>query len=149
MAIMRFDPRRSFEQVAKRMNDFISEFDKGVSFEFGSFAPRVDISEDEKYFFVQAELPGMRKEDVKLTISDDNLLIIKGEKKREETAENNTEGKSFIRVERNYGTFTRTFMLPDNVRKDSINARFENGILDITLEKIEPEKPKEMEVEIK
>lgn len=149
MALMRFDPRRSFENVAKRMNEMMTEFDKGISFEFGGFAPRVDIAEDEKCFFVHAELPGMKKEDVKVTISEDNLLVIKGEKKKEDKVEENTESRVFIRVERNFGTFTRTFLLPDNVKKDSINAKFENGVLDITLEKIEPAKPKEVEVEIK
>lgn len=149
MGIMRFDPRRSFEGLAKRMNEFVNEFDKGISFEFGGFAPRVDISEDEKYFYVHAELPGVKKEDVKLTINDDNVLIIKGEKKKAEKEEETQESKYYLRVERNYGSFTRSFMLPENVKKDSINAKFENGVLDISLEKIEPEKPREVEVEIK
>jgi HSP20 family protein len=149
MAMMRFDPRRSFENVAKRMNEFMNEFDKGISFEYGSFAPRVDICEDETKFYVQAELPGLKKEEVKVTVSDDNLLVIKGEKKREEKEEDTKEGKYYIRVERNYGAFTRSFLLPDNVKKDNIDARFENGVLHITLDKMEPEKPKEMNVEIK
>lgn len=149
MGVMRFDPRRSFENIAKRMNDFVNEFDKGMSFEYGSFAPRVDISEDEKHIFVQAELPGLKREEVKVTVNDDNLLVIKGEKKRENQEDNDKEGRLYIRVERNYGSFTRTFLLPDNVKKDNIIAKFDNGVLDITLEKVEPQKPKEMEVEIK
>ena len=144
MALVRFDPFRGFENLSKKMSDFIGDFDKGVNIEFGGFAPRVDISEDEKYLYVHAELPGINKENVKITVNDDNVLIIKGEKKREEVVED----KTFIRVERNYGSFSRSFMLPDNVKTDSISAKYENGILSLTLEKIEPVKPKEVNVEI-
>lgn len=144
MALVRFDPFRGFENLSKKMSDFIGDFDKGVNIEFGGFAPRVDISEDEKYLYVHAELPGINKENVKITVNDDNVLIIKGEKKREEVVED----KTFIRVERNYGSFSRSFMLPDNVKTESISAKYENGILSLTLEKIEPVKPKEVHVEI-
>ena len=148
MPVVKFDPLRGFESIANRMNDFLNEFQKGgMRFEYGSFAPIVDISEDEKNIFIQAELPGLSKEDVKLSMNDDNILVIKGEKKREEKVEN--KEKTFIKLERNFGSFTRSFMLPDNVKTDNINAKFENGILDITLEKVEPQKPKEINVEIK
>lgn len=144
MAIIKFDPVRGFETIARRMNDIMSDFDKGMSLEFGGFAPRVDISEDEKKIYVQAELPGMNKDEVKVSINEDNVLIIKGEKKREVR----TEDKSYLRVERNYGEFARSFLLPDNVNKQSIQAKYDNGVLDITLDKIEPEKPKEVEINI-
>ena len=149
MALVRFDPFRGFESLSKRMGDFFGEADKGFNIEFGAFAPRVDISEDEKHLFVHAELPGIKKEDVKVTINDDNVLIIKGEKKREEKVEDKDDSKTYIRVERNYGSFSRSFMLPDNVRTDSIEAKYENGILSLSLEKVEPAKPKEVHVEIK
>jgi HSP20 family protein len=148
MSLVRFDPFRSFEGIAKKMNDFMGDFEKGVNIEFGTFSPRVDISEDEKYLYVNAELPGLKKEEVKVTINDDNVLVIKGEKKREESQEEKDENKTFIRVERNYGMFTRSFMLPENLKTDSINAKFENGVLNISLEKVEPQKPKEVEVQI-
>lgn len=148
MALVRFDPVRGFENVAKRMNDFISGFDKGLNIDFGGFSPRVDITEDEKNLFVYVELPGVRKEDVKVTINDENVLIIKGEKKKEEKTKEPGDENTFIRVERNYGSFTRSFMLPENINRDSINAKYEHGVLFISLSKIEPKKPKEVEVQI-
>lgn len=146
MGLVRFDPFRGFENVMRKMNDLVGDFDKGMNIEYGGFAPRCDISEDEKNLYVHVELPGISRDEVKVTINDDNLLMIKGDKKREEKTEN--EDKSYIRVERTFGSFTRSFMLPENVKKDSINAKYDNGVLSITLEKIEPKKPKEIEISV-
>lgn len=148
MAIVRFDPMRGFETLSRRMNSLVQEFDKGFNVEFGNFSPRIDISEDDKNIYLQAEIPGIAKEDIKLTINDDNLLIIKGEKKREVKTTDEKDTYSFIRMERSFGEFTRSFMLPDNVKKDSIAAKFESGVLAIVLEKIEPVPPKEISVSI-
>lgn len=147
MSIVRFDPLRSFEAIAKRFGELTDEFEKGVNVEFGGFAPRVDISEDETKVYIHAEMPGLKKENVKVSISDDNVLQIKGEKIREEKTENNE--KTFIRMERNFGSFSRSFILPENVKTDSIDAKFENGILEIMIDKAEPAKPKEVEIKIK
>lgn len=146
MALVRFDPFRGFDSVMRKMNDFIGDIDKGVNIEYGGFAPRCDISEDERNLYVHVELPGIKKDEVKVTIHDDNILMVKGEKKREEKVEN--DDKSFIRIERTFGSFSRSFALPENVKSDSINARFDNGVLTITLEKIEPKKPKEIEIAV-
>lgn len=148
MAIMRFDPIKGFETISKRMNEFVNEFEKGVSVEYGGFAPRIDILEDEKHLFVQAELAGIKKEDVKLKVNEEGVLCISGEKKRDNKFEENKDNQTVIRIERSYGAFTRSFLLPDYVNKESIKAKFENGVLEISLEKIEPEKPKEVHVEI-
>jgi len=148
MAIMRFDPIKGFETISKRMNDFIGEFEKGVAVEYGGFAPRIDIFEDEKYLHVHAELAGIKKEDVKLKVNEEGVLCISGEKKRDSKLEENKENQSLIRIERSYGAFNRSFLLPDYVNKESIKAKFDNGVLEISLEKIEPEKPKEVNVEI-
>jgi len=150
MALVRFDPFRGFEGIAKKMSSLVNEAEKGMSVEFGSFAPRVDIVEDDKHLYVQAELPGILKEDVKVTVSDENVLNIQGEKKPEEKpeAENSDCERCYIRVERNYGSFMRSFLLPDNIHPDSIKAKFENGILSISLDKKEPEKPKEIKIDI-
>jgi HSP20 family protein len=146
MSIVRFDPIRGFENMAKRVNNFIGEFDRGINIEYGNFAPRVDISEDEKNIYLYAELPGLKKEDVKVTINEENVLMLKGEKKREEKTE--AEDKSYIKLERTFGAFTRSFILPNNVKTDSINAKFEHGVLNLTLEKVEPKKPKEIEISL-
>jgi HSP20 family protein len=144
MTTFRFDPFRGFEKMTRRMQDFVNEFEKGVNFEIGGFVPRVDIIEDEKNVFVLAEMPGVAKEDVKVSVNEERLLTIKGEKKR------NTDSaeKTMIRTERTFGNFTRTFVLPEYLEIDNIGAKFENGILELTLNKIEPPKPKEVDIQI-
>ncbi len=146
MAIVRFDPFRGFSGLARRFGDLFEDFEKGINIEYGGFAPKVDISEDEKNIFINVELPGIRKEDVKVTVNDDNVLTIKGTKKREETVEDKEGDRTFVRVERSFGEFSRSFILPDNVKSDKIDAKYENGVLNLTLEKVEPKKPKEIEI---
>ncbi|MCX7908948.1 MAG: Hsp20/alpha crystallin family protein [Ignavibacteria bacterium] len=146
MAIVRFDPFRGFETLARRMNQIFEEFERGITVSTSDFSPKVDISEDEKNLYITVEVPGVNKEDIKVTINDDNVIVIKGEKKREFKTED--KERNFIRVERSYGSFQRSFMLPDNVKKDNVNAKFENGVLTITLEKVEPEPPKQIEIPI-
>lgn len=148
MAIMRFDPMRGLETISRRMNDLFGDFEKGFSFEYGSFVPRIDISEDEKQVFIHAELPGLKKDDVKIKINDEKVLTISGEKKQEDKYNDKDENHTFIRVERSFGAFTRSFALPDNINTESINAKFENGVLKVSLDKKEPEKPKEVEITI-
>lgn len=146
MTLLRFDPIRGFETMARKMSEIAGEVEKGISFEFGSFVPRVDISEDDKGLNFNVELPGVFKEDVKLSINDENVLVIKGFKKKKENEQDQEASK--VRVERTFGDFMRSFMLPDNINTDSISARFENGVLEVKLEKKEPEKPKEKEINI-
>jgi HSP20 family protein len=146
MALMKFDPMRGFDTLARRMSDVAGNLEKGINFEYGAFAPRVDISEDDKHLYLNAEIPGVNKDNVKVSVKDDNVLTIKGEKKAEVKEED--EDKSYIRLERSYGEFTRSFQLPENVDSDSVEAKFEDGVLNITLDKKEPEKPKEKEIKI-
>lgn len=149
MPIVRFDPFKGFEKVVNKMNNIISDAEKGIGFEYGNFSPRVDIIEDENKLYVMAELAGINKEDVKITVNEENILVIKGEKKAEKGCCDDKESdKCYLRVERNYGTFSRSFMLPDNIKKDSISAKFDNGVLEISLEKEAPVAPKEIHVDI-
>lgn len=144
MTLVKFEPFRGFESLSRRMNEMFGELEKGVRFEIGDFSPRVDIAEDEKNVYLHAELPGIERESVKISISEDRVLMLKGEKKREEKVEN----KNYVRVERNYGSFTRSFALPDNINVEKIDAKFENGVLNMTLPKNEPAKPKEVSISI-
>ncbi len=143
--MLKFEPFRGFESLTRRMNEFVGDIEKGVRFEIGDFTPRVDISEDDKNIYLHAELPGIAKEDVKVSVNEERILTLKGEKNRKETVEN----KNFVRIERNYGSFTRSFVLPENVNFEAVEAKFENGVLEVTLPKIAPVKPKEVSVEIK
>ncbi len=106
-----------------------------------SWMPAVDIAESEDALTLYAELPGLTKEDVEITL-EDNVLTIKGERQfdQERTKEN------FHRIERAYGAFHRSFHLPSNVRSDKVEARFENGVLRIDVPKQEEAKPRKIEI---
>ena len=112
----------------------------------GDFTPRVDISSDDSQLVINAELPGLTKDDVKITINDDRMGggggggRGGGEEKHEE--------KDYMRVERSYGSFTRSFALPDGIDRGSVGANFSDGVLKITLSKVAPAEPKEVEVNI-
>jgi len=106
--------------------------------------PSVDISETKNNFVVKAELPGLEAKDVNVSISGD-MLTIKGEKKKEE--EEKDEHHHY--VERYYGSFQRTFQLPNTVKTDKIDATFEKGVLKVTLPKKPEAKKKDIEITIK
>jgi HSP20 family protein len=144
MAIVRFDPFRGFEKMTRKMSDIMSDLEKGVNFEVGAFLPRVDITEGDANIFVHAELPGIPKENVKVSVNEERMLTIKGEK----TADESMKDRTMVRTERTYGQFTRNFILPEYIDINSISAKFENGVLELKLNKIEPPKPKSFDVEI-
>lgn len=119
---------RVFDDVFR---DTISSFNTG----FNPNAIRVNIAEDEKNIYIEAELAGLKKEDVKVSI-EDNVLMIRGERKQE----NEEKKKNYHRVERVYGSFSRAFTLGENVDKENIEAKYEDGVLHLTLPKVEPVK---------
>lgn len=106
-----------------------------------NFLPPVDISEDDHNITLQAEIPGVKQEDLNITL-ENNVLTISGERKfkEEEKKEN------FHRIERRYGKFTRSFTLPASVNAENVNATFENGLLNITLPKREEFKAKQITI---
>lgn len=104
--------------------------------------PAVDISESPQGLTVSAELPGLKKDEVKLTI-EDGVLTLSGEKKFEEEK----KGKDYHRVERRYGSFHRSFTLPTGIDADQAKARFEDGVLTVEIPKSEAAKPKHLTIE--
>jgi len=144
MTYLRFEPVRSFEKLSKKFNEFANEFEKGISFEMGGFKPRVDITEDDKYIYIIAETPGMKKEDIKISINEERILTIRGEKIGPERSDSDC----CIRKERIFGTFDRSFILPETTDVEKIDAKYENGVLTLTIGKKEPAKPKEYNVTI-
>ena len=110
----------------------------------GEWSPSVDVSETKDNFIIKAELPGLEKDDVNVSISGD-LLTLKGEKKKEE--EEKDEHHHY--VERYYGSFQRSFKLPANVKADKIEATFDKGVLKVVLPKTEEAKKKEIEIKVK
>jgi HSP20 family protein len=144
MSMLTFEPFRGFDTVTRRMFDTMSEMNRNVKQQVEQFSPRVDIAETEKAISLHVEIPGVQKDDVKISINEDRILSIRGEKKQRETI----EGQQFVRVESHFGTFARSFTLSDSIDINGIQAEFNSGILQITLPKVEPEKPKSIEVPI-
>src|SRR5271157_3538020 len=107
------------------------------------WAPLVDISEDDKEYLIKAELPDVKKEDVKVT-AEEGTLTIMGERKFEKEE----KGKKYHRVERAYGSFVRSFSLPADVNPMKVSAEFKDGMLTVHLVKDEKAKPQQVEVKV-
>lgn len=115
----------------------------GTSTDNAAVQPRVDVSEEDDKFEIAAEVPGVDEKDISLTIKDD-LLTLKGEKK----SERKEEKKNFYMKERSYGSFVRSFRLPDSVKADKVRAKFANGVVTIVLPKDRKSAAKEKRVPI-
>ena len=144
MTLIKFEPLKEFESFQNQIKKYFDDFPSlGVNFE-NSFAPRIDISEKNDKILVEAEIPGVKKEDLKITLQD-NILTIKGEKKKEEESKDN----NYYRCERSYGSFSRSFTLPVEVNTEKVDAKFNDGMLKIELKKVEPKKAQEKLIELK
>lgn len=147
MAIVRWDPFRELNTLQHSINRL---FDDNLRFlrapdaalaQGGAFP--VDIKDTPEAVVVIAELPGFNKEDIKVNFND-NMLSIKGERNREEKE----ESENYLRVERSYGSFSRSFSVDVPVKQDEIKARYQDGVLEITLPKQDEAAKKEFNVEI-
>jgi len=139
MAITRWSPAR--DEMTRFMDEFL-----GRPFETEGptvWQPRVDIQETDDNYTVRAELPGMKLEDIKITLHD-NQLTIRGEKRREEEQ----KGTTYHRVERVYGTFERSFTLGHLVDNDRIEAHYKDGVLHLSIPKAEQAKAREIPIRI-
>lgn len=141
MTLMRYtQPQR--ELANKRFSDIIDEFfNDAVSTNRDSFVPSIDISETDDQFLISAELPGMKKDDININL-ENGRLSISGER----TFKNQEDGKTYHRVETQYGSFNRSFQLPDYVDEDSINASYSDGLLNITINKAENKVKRQIEI---
>ncbi|HPH97115.1 MAG TPA: Hsp20/alpha crystallin family protein [Anaerolineaceae bacterium] len=128
---LREEMNRLFDEFFDRPFNFNSAFSDLAN--MGSFAPRADISETEKEITVSVELPGMNAEDIHISISH-NVLTIQGEKKMEKEE----KGKHYHRLERSYGSFQRSILLPADVDESKTEAAFKNGVLQVKLPKQSP-----------
>ena len=143
MNIIKYDPFREMRSLQDEVNRlFASSFSRGDNdLMRGAWSPSVDIFENQNEIVLEAELPGMKPEEVEISI-ENNVLTIHGERKFEKKDEND----NFHRVERSYGSFTRSFTLPPTVRSENAQAEFENGVLRLTLAKREEAKPRRIEI---
>lgn len=136
------DVFREIEEMNKRFWPELALRDLTTGEEM-EWAPRLDVTETEKNVEVKAELPGMERKDIDITL-DRGLLVIKGEK-REEKEE---KDRYYHRVERRYGTFCRSVQLPAEVKEEKIEATFKDGVLTVTLPKIESEIKKVTHIDV-
>lgn len=150
MAVVRWDPFRELEEMSDRLNRMVAR--PAISPAAGSakevmtvadWTPTVDISESEAEYAIKAELPEVKKEDVKVTV-EDGVLTIQGERKQEKEE----KGKKYHRIERSYGRFVRSFTLPDTVDEGKVKAEYADGVLHLHLPKSEKAKPKQIDVKI-
>lgn len=139
-----FRPFFGLRGLQDEMNRVFSDFfDETGEKPLAVFNPAVDLVDTADSLQVKMELPGVKKEDVEITLKDDTLLV-KGEKKEER--EEKDENRYY--VERNYGTFSRALNLPSTVQFDKVKAVFNDGVLEITLPKAEEEKARQVEIKV-
>ncbi len=148
MALVRWDPFRELEEVSDRLNRMFARpatrsSNGKETMIVADWTPSVDISETEGEYQIKAEIPDVKKEDVKVTL-EDGVLTIQGERKHEKEE----KGKKYHRIERSYGSFVRTFSLPDVIDDDKVKAEFKDGVLNLYLPKSEKAKPKAIEVKV-
>lgn len=148
MSLVRWNPFRELEDMSNRLNTMMGRSMVGTAgtqtmTAMPDWNPSVDIVETSEEYLIKAELPEVKKEDVKLTCAD-GVLSLSGERKQEKEE----KGRRFHRVERSYGSFTRAFALPENVDAAKIRAEFNNGMLTVHLTKTAVTAPKSTEIKI-
>ena len=148
LGTLRDDIDRAFDRMFKewpRMGSLTTDFFGGELFPRTTVAsPRVDVSEDDKAYQIEAEMPGVEEKDVDVTIKDGHLTL-RGEKK----TEREEKKKDYHMTERSFGSFQRSFRLPSDVDAEKIKAEFAKGVLTLTLPKTAEAKSKERKVAIK
>ena len=146
--VTRGEPFREMEDLQNRLSTLFGRtpLRRGNGKEnitLAEWTPLADITEDDSEYVIKAELPELRREDVKVTV-ENGVLTISGERKFEKEEKK----KKYHRVERGYGSFVRTFALPEDADADRVKAQFKQGILEVHLPKNEKAKPKQIEVNV-
>jgi HSP20 family protein len=139
------NPWTTFRDLEEQFSQFFRDFPMatGIGAE-SSWVPAVDLTETDDAYLLEADLPGMKREDIELTVIDD-VITLKGERKEEKSEEQ----KGYRRVERSYGSFQRAFRVLGGVDTEKVDASFEEGVLKVSLPKRPESKPKAIEVKVK
>jgi HSP20 family protein len=150
MALIRWEPARELNTVHNEMNRlFNTFFDSSTSRNGGGRAivrrwvPAMDLVETDDHFVLRADLPGLSEADVKIEV-EANVLTISGERK----SEHEQRSKGYYRVERSFGSFSRSLTLPEGVDADAITASFESGVLEVQIPKPEQHKPRKVQISL-
>jgi HSP20 family protein len=143
-SISRWEPFRGISTLQDQVNRlFENSFDGRSESSIASWAPAVDVHETENELVVTADIPGVNEKDVDVRV-ENNMLTISGERK----TETNVKDDNYLRVERSYGSFSRSFSLPNTVNTEGIAAEYKNGVLSVRLPKREETKPRQVKVNV-
>lgn len=148
MNLIKWDPFKELEDVSNRLNRLFGrasnaeESDQNM-LAVADWSPSVDISETNDAYLIKGEIPGVKKEDVKVSVQD-GMLTIQGERKMEKEEKN----KKFHRVECSYGNFVRSFRMPDDADESKVKAEFKDGMLNVSLPKTEKAKSRSINVAV-
>lgn len=148
-AVTRWDPFKELNEMESRLATMFGRApvrksgEKDEAMTVAEWAPLVDITEDEKEYLIKAQLPEVKKDDMKVSVQD-GILTIAGERKSEKEEKN----KKFHRVEWAYGSFSRSFTLPEDADAEKVAGDFKDGVLKVHVPKSEKAKPKKIEVKV-
>jgi HSP20 family protein len=144
MTYIKFGPGNDFNAFNKKLHNFFDEFPNiGLNVNY-SVKPRTDFYSDEENVYLEIEIPGVKKEDIKISLNN-NVLTLSGEKK---DLSKNNKNNPVIKSERNFGPFTRSFQLPEGLNTDNIEASYEDGILKIIVARKTKSTAQEKEIKI-
>ena len=147
MALIRWEPAREINSLQQEMNRLFGSFFDTPTPSAGNgprrWIPAMDLVETDEHFVLRADLPGMSEGDIDLSL-EDNVLTVSGERKSEH--EEKREG--FYRVERAFGSFSRSLTLPEGVDGDAIAATFDSGVLEVRIPKPEQRKPRKLQIQV-
>jgi HSP20 family protein len=147
-ALTRWDPFKEMDELNKRLNSLFSlspsrQSNGKEAMTVAEWLPLVDITEDDKQYLIKAELPEVPKDAVKVTV-ENGVLTLSGERKFEKEEKD----RKYHRIERAYGSFTRSFTVPDDADDSKVSAEFKDGVLTVRLTKNEKARPKSVEVKV-
>lgn len=145
MELVRFEPFAGFGNLRSVINDLFDEnhFRSSIKPGVSKWYPAVDVLESKDSYLIRAELPGMKREDIKVEVKD-GAVVLSGERKSEQPA----EGVEYRHVERVAAKFWRSFSLPETVKQDGIEATYKDGVLEIRVPKAEEAKPRQIEISV-
>ena len=153
MTLVRFNPARDFFNLDREFNrmfntlndrfDLARKSDSDEKYENAVWMPLTDVAEDNDNYYLKADLPGIKKEDVKISFTEGSLSI-SGERSQEKESKD----KKYHRIERSYGKYYRSFNLQEQIKEDNIKAEFKDGQLNVTIPKADEVKPKEIDIKV-
>jgi HSP20 family protein len=147
MKLTRWDPFRELEEMSTRLSRLIGQPAGGRPLAegevFADWAPAIDVQETDNEYLIKADLPAVKKEDVKVSV-EDGVLAVEGERQQEKEE----KGKKFHRIERSYGKFVRRLAVPSDVDQAKVSAEFREGVLNVHLPKSAVAKPRTVDVKV-